>query len=163
MQMMWAADFDESLAWNLQSKCLEPLMLQLPEDPVTDMVDENKEIDDGCWKAGSQGSHANATTESQNSCMRSTGLSRSFCGLTRSFWSRHGRMQTRTGSSSTKNEEDELPVFCVAAILILNRHKIIRAANSIDDLIKRLLFCSQYFLLVIQKMGRGFQSLPARA
>ena len=28
--MMWAADFDESMAFNLEEYCLEPLVIQIP-------------------------------------------------------------------------------------------------------------------------------------
>ncbi|KAK9137670.1 hypothetical protein Sjap_008264 [Stephania japonica] len=37
---------------------------------------------------------------------------------------------------SSWNADDELSTFCVGAILILNRQKIIKETNSIDDLIK---------------------------
>ncbi|KAK9142925.1 hypothetical protein Syun_012325 [Stephania yunnanensis] len=37
---------------------------------------------------------------------------------------------------SSWNADDELSTFCVGAILILNRRKIIKETNSIDDLIK---------------------------
>ncbi|GAB2236911.1 hypothetical protein Droror1_Dr00026793 [Drosera rotundifolia] len=151
-EMMWAADFDESLARDLESRCLDSLVLQLPEDLIIDIGDKSKDCD-GSLKAESQGnhvaeSHANHVAESHGNHvvvkrfysrtggLRSACSSNSFCGLTRSFWSWNGRMQTRAGSSTTKNRGDELPVFCVAAILILNRHKIIEGANSIDDLIK---------------------------
>ena len=35
-----------------------------------------------------------------------------------------------------RSGDDELPIFCVAAILIINRHRIIRGTRSIDDAIK---------------------------
>ncbi|CAI9777055.1 unnamed protein product [Fraxinus pennsylvanica] len=60
---------------------------------------------------------------------------RPFCGLAKNFWSRNDRLQIRTVISS-RNGDDELPVFCVAAILIMNRQKITKETRSIDDLIK---------------------------
>jgi len=49
--------------------------------------------------------------------------------------------------SSTKNGDDELPVFCVAVILIMNRQKIIKETRSIDDMIKAgVLYCSTIIL-----------------
>ncbi|GMH19902.1 hypothetical protein Nepgr_021743 [Nepenthes gracilis] len=136
-EMMWAADFDESLAWDLERKCLKPLIVQLSGDSGTDMGEETRENDDGSLKGGSHGKNAcKECSNSENAEMKAVASSHSFCGLTKSFWSRNDRMQLRTGISSARNGEDELPVFCVAAILIFNRHKIIRDTHSIDDLIK---------------------------
>ncbi|KAF3455760.1 hypothetical protein FNV43_RR00402 [Rhamnella rubrinervis] len=135
-EMMWAADFDESLAYNLEENCLEALMVQLPRDSETEMGDENAESVNGEMKGGLQQNHGNIDHSiSDNEGMKSAS-SHHFCGLTRSFWSRNDQMQICAAVSSTKKEQDELPVFCVAAILIMNRHKIIRETHSIDDMIK---------------------------
>lgn len=134
--MMWAADFDESLAYNLEENCLEALMVQLPRDSETEMRDENAESVNGEMKGGLQQNHGNIDHSiSDNEGMKSAS-SHHFCGLTRNFWSRNDQMQICAAMSSTKKEQDELPVFCVAAILIMNRHKIIRETHSIDDMIK---------------------------
>ncbi|XP_056695228.1 uncharacterized protein [Spinacia oleracea] len=136
-EMMWAADFDEPLAWNLAQNCLEPLVLQLPDDVSAESVEERKETDESSSKSGSlakSGSSEHASSE--EAAMKSLAANHSFCGLTRTLWSRYDRAHERTGFSSTRNGEDDLPVFCVAAILILNRHKVIKETRSIDDLIK---------------------------
>ncbi|KAL2920900.1 TBC1 domain family member 15 [Bienertia sinuspersici] len=136
-EMMWAADFDESLAWNQAQNCLEPLVLQLPDDLATETGEERKEPDESNSKGGSQAK--NATTEhasSDEAVMKSLISNHSFCGLTRTLWSRNERTHVRPGFSASRNREDDLPVFIVAAILILNRNKIIKETHSIDDLIK---------------------------
>ncbi|KAK9725143.1 hypothetical protein RND81_05G125000 [Saponaria officinalis] len=136
-EMMWAADFDESLAWNLEESCLEPLALQLPNDSNSDTGEERKETDEGSSKSGSQAKHENIEhSVSDEAVMKALASNHSFCGLTKSLWSRNDRMHARTEFTVTRNKEDELPVFCVAAILILNRHKIIKETRSLDDLIK---------------------------
>ncbi|XP_074281438.1 rab GTPase-activating protein 22 isoform X2 [Silene latifolia] len=136
-EMMWAADFEESLAWNLAENCLEPLVLQLPDDVGTDTVEERKEIIEGSSKSGSLSKHSNVENlSSDEAVMKALTSNHSFCGLTKSLWSRNDRMQERPEFTVSRNKEDELPVFCVAAILILNRHKIIKETHSLEDLIK---------------------------
>uniref|UniRef100_A0A803KTK4 Rab-GAP TBC domain-containing protein n=1 Tax=Chenopodium quinoa TaxID=63459 RepID=A0A803KTK4_CHEQI len=135
--MMWAADFDEPLAWNLAQNCLEPLVLQLPDDVGTESGEERKETDESSSKSGPLAKNENSEhASSEEAAMKSLASNHSFCGLTRTFWSRSDRTHERTGFSATRNGEDDLPVFCVAAILILNRHKVIKETRSIDDLIK---------------------------
>lgn len=80
--------------------------------------------------------------------MKSLTANHSYCGLTRTLWSRYDRAHERTGFSSTRNGEDDLPVFCVAAILILNRHKVIKETRSIDDLIKVANLTCSFFCIV---------------
>lgn len=134
--MMWAADFDESIACNLEENCLEPLVIQIPRVSSTELGEENTGNGKGSRKGGSKSTHENGERSmSVNSGIRPAST-RPFCGLTRTFWSKNDNLHVCTIVSSTKNGDDELPVFCVAAILILNRQKIIRETNSIDDLIK---------------------------
>lgn len=135
-EMMWAADFDESIACNLEENCLEPLVIQIPRVSSTELGEENTGNGKGSRKGGSKSTHENGERSmSVNSGIKPTST-RPFCGLTRTFWSKNDNLHVCTIVSSTKNGDDELPVFCVAAILILNRQKIIRETNSIDDLIK---------------------------
>lgn len=136
-EMIWAADFDESMAYNLEENCLEALVVQLPRDSELEMREESTENDNGTVKGGgSQLNHANVERSMpDNNGMKSIS-SRPFCGLTRNFWSKNDRMQICTVISSTRNGHNELPVFCVAAVLIRNRQKIIRETHSFDDMIK---------------------------
>ncbi|XP_058004322.1 uncharacterized protein LOC131168732 isoform X2 [Hevea brasiliensis] len=135
-EMMWAADFDESLACDLEENCLEALVLHLPRDSGGELKVESTENGNGSSNDCSQVKHGNMDHSiSEDTAMKSVSAY-PFCGLTRSFWSRTERMQISTVVSSTKNGDDELPVFCVAAILIMNRLKIIRETRSIDDMIK---------------------------
>ncbi|XP_074320069.1 uncharacterized protein LOC141656874 isoform X2 [Silene latifolia] len=136
-EMMWAADFEESLTWNLADWCLEPLVLQLPDDLGTDVVEERKDAEEESSLGGSIEKDANIEhSVSDEEVMKALTSNHSFCGLTKSLWSRNDRMHERTEFSVSRNREDELPVFCVASILILNRQKIIKDARSLDDLIK---------------------------
>ncbi|GLT91602.1 hypothetical protein SLE2022_094820 [Rubroshorea leprosula] len=45
------------------------------------------------------------------------------------------RLFVRGSMISTGNGDDEPPVFCVAAVLIMNHHKIVKETHSIDDVI----------------------------
>lgn len=135
-EMMWAADFDESVAYELVENCLEPLVVQLPRNPSGEMGHQNTENGNGSSKGALPLKNRNVENSKSDNFGVRTGSTRPFCGLTRSFWSRSDSMPICTIVSSTRNGDDELPVFCVAAILIMNRHKIIRETRSIDDLIK---------------------------
>ncbi|XP_057471768.1 LOW QUALITY PROTEIN: uncharacterized protein LOC130760459 [Actinidia eriantha] len=135
-EMMWAADFDESVACNLEENCLEPLVIQIPRESSAETGEVRTENRKGGVKGGLHFNHENGEHAiSDNTGMKSASTY-PFCGLTRNFWSKNDRFHLCTVVSSTRNGDDELPVFCVAAILIMNRQKIIRETNSIDDLIK---------------------------
>lgn len=129
--MMWAADFDESVTCNLEEICLEALIVQLPRDSGSEIGEENSENGNDGVKDGLQLKHS----LSENDGIKSASAY-PFCGLTRNFWSRNDRLQICNVVSSTRKGDDDLPVFCVAAILIMNRQKIIRETRSIDDMIK---------------------------
>ncbi|KAL5990838.1 hypothetical protein ACLOJK_011743 [Asimina triloba] len=135
-EMIWAADFDEAVARELEENCLEPLALQLPREsdaePVLQAVENGKSD-----LKGTQTEHCNIESSDDDNEMES-GSKYPFCGLTRaSFWARHeDRMRISSMTSSTRNGDDELPVFCVASVLIMHRHKIMKRTHSIDDLIK---------------------------
>eukprot|EP01018_Ginkgo_biloba_P014480 Gb_10658 [translate_table: standard] len=135
-EMMWAADFDEAMAWALESNCLEPLVLRLPralrvgtqadygENTPHSRSDQSEQLDaDNCVSGNNE----------VKSFSRSP-----FCGLRAGkFWPKHSRQQICTMSSLLrKNGDDELSVFCVAAILVLNRSKFIKEIHSMDDAIK---------------------------
>ena len=157
MQMMWAADFDDSLAHDLKEKCLEALDIHLPRGSIHDMSEEIADTGDGSVKSGSQSNH-NENDSTEGSLHSNCGntdhpvcdvklkplSSHTFCGLARNIWPRNDRVQMGTISSLTRRGNDELSIFCVAAILVLNRQKIIRETHSFDDMIKAgaLIFCS---------------------
>ncbi|XP_057546455.1 uncharacterized protein LOC130825312 isoform X1 [Amaranthus tricolor] len=128
-EMIWAADYDESFACCWAQNCLRPLVLQLP-----DALSIEKEADEITSKGGSQAKKANIQhAGSDEAVMNSLTSNHSFCGLIWAFWS---CTRARTEFSAIRNKEDDLPVFCVAAIMILNRHKIIEETHSMNDLIK---------------------------
>lgn len=124
MQMMWAADFDESMINCLEKNCLETLNVQIKRDAETETRDASVENEkDGDYSmSNNETGMKSATTH--------------FCGLTTNFWSKEDLTGICNSVSSSNKVNDELPVFCVAAILIINRQKIIRETRSIDDMIK---------------------------
>lgn len=130
-EMMWAADFDESVTFNLEEMCLEALIVQLPRDSGEEICEENPENGNDVLKGSQQLKHSLSDNEGIKAAS-----TYNFCGLTRSFWSRNDHLQICSVVSSTRKGDDDLPVFCVAAILIFNRQKIIRETRSIDDMIK---------------------------
>ncbi|KAE9600412.1 putative Rab-GTPase-TBC domain-containing protein [Lupinus albus] len=148
-EMMWASDFDESLAYDLEDKCLEALALHLSIDSSNDMREEIATTDEGSVKSSSQSNHKenDSTKASLQSNHANTNhsvydvkfkslSSHAFCGLARNIFQKIDRVQMRTISSLTSKGNDELSIFCVAAILVLNRQKIIQETKSFDDMIK---------------------------
>lgn len=136
LQMMWAADFDESVARDLEENCLEPLVVHLPRDSGSETAEESVESNGSSKGGRSQSKNGSVERSvSDNNGLRAA-VSYPFCGLTRSFWSKNDLTHNSAVVSSTRNGDDELPVFCAAAILIINRNKIIKETHSIDDLIK---------------------------
>ncbi|KAK7272002.1 hypothetical protein RJT34_28322 [Clitoria ternatea] len=149
-EMMWAADFDESLAYELEENCLEALEVHLPRDSSNYMREEITDTDDGSVRSGSQSNH-NEDDHTKSSLQSNHGnadhsvasdvklkslSSHTFCGLARNIWPRNDRVQMSSISSLTRKGNYELAIFCVAAILVLNRQKIIRETHSFDDTIK---------------------------
>ncbi|CAN6830793.1 unnamed protein product [Brassica oleracea] len=163
-EMMWAADYDESVTEALGNDCLEPLVIQLPRKTEAEVNEEAINGDSikrepAISKSGPISKSSGLLSMSgllpksgplpkttgplyEESGMKSSSSSYSayhFCGLTRSLWSRNDRTTTTHVPcvvSSIKRGDDALPVFCVAAILIMNRHKIIKETRSIDDMIQ---------------------------
>ncbi|KAG2309567.1 hypothetical protein Bca4012_081457 [Brassica carinata] len=164
-EMMWAADYDESVAETLENDCLEPLVIHLPsksksevsEEAIYDGNGDSVKREPTTSKSGpiSKSSGLLSTSGllpksgplpkttgplSEESGIKSASSSSStyhFCGLTRSLWSRNGRTtHAPCVVSSIRKGDEALPVFCVAAILIMNRHKIMKETRSIDDMIQ---------------------------
>ncbi|KAI5413657.1 hypothetical protein KIW84_057998 [Lathyrus oleraceus] len=148
-EMMWAADFDESWTYDLEENCLEALDLHLPRDSSSYIKEALADSDDDSIKSGSQSNH-NENDSTKTSPQPHHGntdhpvsdvklklhASNTFCGLARNIWPRNDRVQTRIISSLARKGNDELATFCVAAILVLNRQKIIRETHAFDDMIK---------------------------
>ncbi|XP_043707061.1 small G protein signaling modulator 1-like isoform X2 [Telopea speciosissima] len=137
-EMMWAADFDVSVARELEENCPESLVVKLPINSGAETGEESSGNGNGNSKGVSQSKHGNVQCSvSDNFEMKSVSRRRPLCGLTRNFWSRNDHINhMSTVVTSTRTGDDELAVFCVAAILIINRQKIIKEAHLIDDLIK---------------------------
>lgn len=135
-EMMWAADFDESLACHLDDNCPELLVIQIPRDSRAEMELEIIDNSPSCLKGGASSKKGHLEHSVSDNTGIKSASAHPFCGLAKTFWSRTDRLHVGTALSTMGNGDDELPVFCVAAILILNRQKIIRETHSIDDLIK---------------------------
>ncbi|CAI8592186.1 unnamed protein product [Vicia faba] len=146
-EMMWAADFDESWTYDLEENCPEALDLHLPRDSSSYRKEAISDSDDSI-KSGSQSNHNendstktspqlhHGNTDHPVSDVKLKLQSNTFCGLARNIWPRNDRVRTRIISSFARKGNDELATFCVAAILVLNRQKIIRETHSFDDMIK---------------------------
>lgn len=135
-EMMWAADFDESVAFRLEENCPEILVIQIPKESEAESGEEIVENNNSDSKDDSPSKHGSGErTVSANNGMKLS-LAHPFCGLTKNFWSKSSGMHSVNIVSSTRSTVDELPVFCVAAILVMNHQKIIKQTHSIDDLIK---------------------------
>ncbi|XP_048138714.1 small G protein signaling modulator 1-like [Rhodamnia argentea] len=134
-EMMWGADFDESLQYNLEENCLDLLVIHDPTDLEADaaLAAINNGSDNS--ESAAQSKHGKGESNSENTGVKSSST-RPFCGLTKSFWSRNDRVPICSPVSSTTKGGDRLSVFCVAAILIMNRQKVIRETHSFDDMIK---------------------------
>lgn len=163
--MMWAADFDESMAYDLEENCLEALELHLPRDSSNGMREEIADSDGGSVKSGSRSNHnendnTKASPQSNHeradhsvyaSKLKSLS-SHTFCGLARNIWPRSHQVQTSSISLKRKGN-NELAIFCVAAILVLNRQKIIRETHSFDDMIKAgalIFFFTQHLIAAMK-------------
>lgn len=136
MQMMWAADYDEALASTLEEKCLEQLVVQLSRESGEVIREGSTDNSGGDLKGGLQPKNGNIEGSISGNDGIKSASAYPFCGLTRTFWSRNDHTHNCTVVSSTGNVNEELPVFCVAAILIMNRHKVMKETRSIDDMIK---------------------------
>lgn len=136
MQMIWAADFDLSLNCLLEENCPEVLAIQLPPEAVAESGEESIHSIGSGPKGGLPSKHGPVECSVSDCNGVRSAQARPFCGLTKTFWSKNDRCQVPTIVSSTRNGDDELPVFCVAAILVMNRQKILKETRSIDDLIK---------------------------
>jgi len=136
--MMWAADFDEEAIRRLEENCLGPLLV----DPRTDLSCEVKEVarmnSSTRRKSKTRKSHRR-NGEICGACHPGTRSStrNHLCGLSgATIWARPQQMPQLSANVLARSGDDELPIFCVAAILIINRHRIIRGTRSIDDAIK---------------------------
>ncbi|OEL30495.1 Cysteine synthase, chloroplastic/chromoplastic [Dichanthelium oligosanthes] len=137
-EMMWAADFDEEAIRHLEENCLGPLLVDLR----TDLSCEDKEV----HRTNSSTRRKSKTRKSHRrngelcgACHPGTRSStrNHLCGLSgATIWARPQQMPQLSANVLARSGDDELPIFCVAAILIINRHRIIRGTRSIDDAIK---------------------------
>ncbi|KAJ4748673.1 Ypt/Rab-GAP domain of gyp1p superfamily protein [Rhynchospora pubera] len=132
-EMMWAADFDEELTRDLDKNCLEALTIDLSTPnmtPTETIIRKPKHRRRPLNKNGENSRSMN------KSGIMTYSAKNPLCGLSRAsrnFWISKHEQELDT---MEKAGDDELAVFCVAAILITNRHKIMRETKSIDDVIK---------------------------
>lgn len=134
--MMWAADFDEAVSQKLEEKCPEPLLLRLRNHSGGEMkLNGSGNSKRKLKKTRSRRTNGESLAQKSNGARSIS--KRPFCGFPSAhFWAEDGQMHPCSLSLSTRNSDEELQVFCVAAILIINRQKIMRETHSIDDVIK---------------------------
>lgn len=136
--MMWAADFDEEAIRRLEEKCLDSLLIDLRND-LSYEVKEVHRINSSTRRKSKTRKSNRRNAEMCGVChpgMKSSTRNH-LCGLSgATIWARPQQMPHLSANVLAMNGDNELPIFCVAAILIINRHKIIRGTRSIDDAIK---------------------------
>ncbi|BBN20771.1 hypothetical protein MPTK1_4g13805 [Marchantia polymorpha subsp. ruderalis] len=147
-EMMWAADFNQAMAWALEYNCLDALVLSIPPpffNPDSRRGDDAGYHDTphlsfasqyGCSPhrdyPSAEGALPNSSTFGGNFLARSP-----FCGLRPGALLTKNRHRMPTVSTLLgKNGDEELSVFCVAAILVQNRNKLLKEVQSMDDAIK---------------------------
>ncbi|KAK1615906.1 hypothetical protein QYE76_021423 [Lolium multiflorum] len=137
-EMMWAADFNEDAIRNLEENCLEPLLVDAKKDFSCEVKEEHR-VNKLTRRKSKSRRFYRRNGEMRGSCNHGVKSSTQnpLCGLSgATIWARHQQTHHLSTNVLTKNGDNELPIFCVAAILIINRHKIIRGTHSIDDTIK---------------------------
>lgn len=136
--MMWAADFNEDVILHLEENCLEPLLVDMRNDLSCEVKEEHRVNSYTRRKSKSRKPH-HRNGEMRVACNlgMKPNTRNPLCGLSgATIWARHQQMPHISTNVLAKNGDDDLPIFCVAAILVINRHKIIRETRSIDDAIK---------------------------
>ncbi|XP_038989602.1 small G protein signaling modulator 1-like [Phoenix dactylifera] len=135
-EMVWAADFDEALTRQLEENCLDPLVLNFRDNSQVAIKAEHMENGKRKFKS-MQPQRRNGKAWAPYSIGVRSISGHPLCGLTKAnFWSRHDQLQPHNTTASMRKGDDGLPVFCVAAILVINRQKIMRETHSFDDIIK---------------------------
>ncbi|WOL14319.1 small G protein signaling modulator 1-like isoform X1 [Canna indica] len=135
-EMMWAADFDEAICQKLEENCLEPLVLPLKSNLSGEIRSNESGNVKRKLKMIRSGRRNGESLAQQSDGARPISV-HPLCGLSSAnCWIENEQMQRHSLSVSRNNSDDELPVFCVAAILIINRQKILRETHSFDDVIK---------------------------
>lgn len=142
--MMWAADFHQATAWSFEYHSLEALRLPNFDSPARIYPFEEEST---CKPSSPELLTPPTSPESLNTFgspnfdplrWRALTKRRSFCGL------RPGRLwqmnrsrfhSTNVGLSGPDGDQD-ISVFCVAAILEQNRTMLLEKLQSMDDAIK---------------------------
>ncbi|KAI4369219.1 hypothetical protein MLD38_017689 [Melastoma candidum] len=130
-EMIWAADFDNCKIYCLENNCLEALEINFSRHSNADSIEESTDNGSDSSECRPQ---PKQVEKSISDPVRVKSAAHPFCGLAKRFWSRSDHLPICNLFS--RRGHDELPVYCVAAILTINRQKIIRETHSIDDLIK---------------------------
>lgn len=144
-QMMWAADFHQATAWSFEYHCLEALSLPNFGSPARVFPLEEEACrppspEQACTPPTSPERLNNTSGLPSFESLRCRTLAkrRSFCGL------RPGRLwqfprsrlhSTNVGLSGPDGDQD-ISVFCVAAIIEQNRTMLLEKLQSMDDAIK---------------------------
>lgn len=146
-EMMWAADFNQAMALSLDFNCLDALELRL--SPINLLSESGRSDDHSISVPPSMAFSAQYGSpprefSSDMSIPNSGAFAVNFlgrgplCGLRPGgllMKSRH-RLPLFSSTLLERNGDEELSVFCVAAILVQNRSKLFRDIQCMDDAIK---------------------------
>lgn len=142
--MMWAADFEHASTRMLEYQSLEALQLQHPlpdrrsSFPPEDEVGGACRVDHSPTCTTLQRLHTCETSGIESLRWKVLASKTSFCGLRPGrLWhkNRNRRLPRNAGLLERKGDED-ISVFCVAAIIEQNRNMLFNKLQSMDDAIK---------------------------
>ncbi|KAL3689458.1 hypothetical protein R1sor_015767 [Riccia sorocarpa] len=146
-EMMWAADFNQAMVWALEYSCLDALVLNMPE--VDSFSPERRSDNTGCddsnkvevvspYGCSPRQDFSPGRASPSPSSFGGNFLARSpFCGLRPgNLLTKNRRRIPTVRNIIGRNGDEELAVFCVAAILVQNRSKLLKEIHSMDDAIK---------------------------
>lgn len=133
--MMWAADFDQATVWALECETLDALVLKDPL-PKAEMFPASET---SSVFVSPERLHRPESLGPEAFRWKALAKGSSFCGLRpRDFWARHqNRMvSAEAGSLLGQHGDEDISVFCVAALIEQNRDKLLKKIQSMDDAIK---------------------------
>jgi hypothetical protein len=145
--MMWAADFEHASTRTLEYQSLEALQLQHPlpdrsfppEDEVEACrVNHSPELSSSPTCTTLQRLHTCETSGIESLRWKALASKTSFCGLRpgRLWHKNRNRTLPRNAGLLERRGDEDISVFCVAAIIEQNRNMLFNKLQSMDDAIK---------------------------
>ena len=140
--MMWAADFEHASTRTLEYQSLEALQLQHPlpdrSFPPEDEVEACPELSSSPTCTTLQRLHSCETSGIESLRWKALASKTSFCGLRpgRLWHKNRNRTLPRNAGLLERRGDEDISVFCVAAIIEQNRNMLFNKLQSMDDAIK---------------------------